>query len=60
MQDERIANLEQQQAPPAAPARSAGISSEAVAKLQELAKLHEQGVLTDDEFTTQKERLLAS
>jgi Short C-terminal domain len=60
-QDQQIAEL-QSQAPAAAPAAapaSGGISSDAVAKLQQLAKLHEQGVLTDEEFTAQKERLLA-
>jgi hypothetical protein len=56
-QDERIDDLESQ-APAPAPA-SGGISSEAVQKLQELGKLHEQGVLTDDEFAGQKARLLA-
>jgi hypothetical protein len=30
-----------------------------MAKLQELGKLRDQGILTDDEFATQKERLLA-
>jgi hypothetical protein len=55
-QNERISDLESQQP---APAVSAGISSDAVQKLEELGKLHEQGVLTDDEFTAQKERLLA-
>jgi hypothetical protein len=30
-----------------------------VQKLQELGKLRDQGVLTDEEFATQKERLLA-
>jgi hypothetical protein len=63
-QDQRIGDLESQQpapaAAPAAAAPSAGISSDAMQKLQELAKLHEQGILTDDEFTTQKERLLAA
>jgi hypothetical protein len=49
-----------QPAPAPAPTPSAGISSESVQKLQELGKLHEQGVLTDDEFSTQKELLLAS
>ena len=62
-QDQRLDTLEsQQQVPaPAAPAAapSAGISSDAMAKLQELGKLHEQGVLTDEEFSTQKARLLA-
>ena len=59
-QDQRIDELESQpaEAPAQAPA-SGGISSDAVQKLQELAKLHEQGVLTDEEFSTQKQRLLA-
>jgi hypothetical protein len=52
-----IADLEsQQQAPP--PPASGGISSDAMEKLQELGKLRDQGILTDDEFATQKERLL--
>jgi Short C-terminal domain len=60
-QDQQIDELQSQaQAPAPAPApASAGISSDAVEKLQQLAKLHEQGVLTDEEFTAQKERLLA-
>jgi hypothetical protein len=60
-QDQQIQELQAQApapAPAAAPA-SGGISSDAVEKLQQLAKLHEQGVLTDEEFTAQKERLLA-
>jgi Short C-terminal domain len=60
-QDQQINDLQNQAqapAPVAAPA-SSGISSDAVEKLQQLAKLHEQGVLTDEEFTSQKERLLA-
>ena len=52
-----IADLESQQAPP--PPASGGISSDAMEKLQELAKLRDQGTLTDDEFATQTERLLA-
>jgi hypothetical protein len=59
-QDERLSDLESQPPAPApAPAVSAGISSDAVQKLQELGKLRDQGILTDEEFTTQKERLLA-
>ena len=60
-QDQQIDELRSQaQAPaPAAAPASTGISSDAVQKLQDLAKLHEQGVLTDEEFTAQKERLLA-
>jgi len=57
-QDQQIQEL-QAQAPAPVAAGGGGISSEAVQKLQDLAKLHEQGVLTDAEFTAQKERLLA-
>ena len=59
-QDERISDLESQQAPPpAAPAADSGVSSDTIQRLEQLGKLHEQGVLTDDEFTSQKQRLLA-
>ena len=57
-QDQRIGELESRQQAPAPPP-SSGISSEAMQKLQELGKLRDQGILTDDEFATQKERLLA-
>ena len=43
--------------PPAAPAAAA--PSDLVSQLKELAALKEQGVLTDEEFATQKARLLA-
>jgi len=61
-QNQRLGDLESpQQAPAPAPAAapSGGISADAVQKLQELGKLRDQGILTDDEFATQKERLLA-
>jgi Short C-terminal domain len=60
-QDQQIQELQSQAPVAAAPPApvSAGISSDAVEKLQQLAKLHEQGVLTDEEFTVQKQRLLA-
>jgi hypothetical protein len=58
-QDQQIQELQAQATAPAAAPASGGISSDAVEKLQQLAKLHEQGVLTDEEFTAQKERLLA-
>jgi hypothetical protein len=35
------------------------LSDEALDQLTRLAALHEQGALTDDEFATQKPRLLA-
>ena len=58
-QNQQIDELQTQAAAPAPAPASGGISSDAVEKLQQLAKLHEQGVLTDEEFTAQKERLLA-
>ena len=48
--------------PPAAaapaPPAAGGISSDDVARLQELGKLREQGVLTDEEFAQQKKLIL--
>jgi hypothetical protein len=61
-QDQRIGDLENQQqapAPAAAPAAAGGMSADALDRLQELAKLHEQGVLTDEEFAAQKQKILA-
>jgi hypothetical protein len=46
-------------APPPQPA-AAGVSSDDVARLQELGKLREQGVLTDEEFARQKALILGS
>jgi Short C-terminal domain len=45
-------------APPAA--SSAGISTDTLSRLQELGKLHDQGILTDEEFTQQKSVLLGN
>jgi hypothetical protein len=42
---------------PAAPGPS-GITSEDTQRLQELGRLHDQGVLTDEEFASQKARIL--
>ena len=46
-----------QQAPPPQPA-PAPPQDESMAKLQELAQLHSQGVLSDDEFTAAKAKIL--
>jgi Short C-terminal domain len=43
------------QAPPPQPR---GITAEDTARLQELGKLHEQGILTDEEFSAQKAAIL--
>jgi membrane protease subunit (stomatin/prohibitin family) len=62
-QSARIAQLEQQQQmqqmqqAPAAPA--AAPQSDMAAKLTELKGLLDQGVLTEDEFTAAKQKLLA-
>jgi putative oligomerization/nucleic acid binding protein len=69
-QDDRISQLEQQQGPPPdqqqyapppqqapPPAAPAGGSSVAD-QLQQIATLHQQGVLSDDEFTAAKAKIL--
>jgi hypothetical protein len=49
-------------APPPAPAPASapvgGVSAEDVSRLQELGKLREQGILTDEEFANQKALIL--
>lgn len=61
-QEARIEELEAQQsqpqAAPAAPAASGGMSEDSMAKLQQLAELHSQGILTDAEFEVQKQKIL--
>ena len=42
------------------PPGAAGTGSDMVAQLQQLAQLHDSGVLTDEEFDTAKQKLLAS
>lgn len=37
---------------------SAGPSHDAIEKLKDLGKLHDQGILTDEEFSTQKAQVL--
>ena len=49
----------QEEPPPASTAPSAGMSAEAVARLKEIAELHDQNVLTDEEFERQKQALLS-
>jgi len=68
-QDQRISDLEQQQAPAAsaqqapAPAQQAAAppaSSPMLDQLNQLAALHQQGVLTDAEFAAAKAKLLGT
>jgi hypothetical protein len=61
-QNERIGDVEQQQAAPAADqqAPAAAAPSPMVDQLNQLATLHQQGVLSDDEFTAAKAKLLGT
>jgi hypothetical protein len=62
-QDQRISDLEQQQQAPPAPAQqapAAAAPSPMLDQLNQLAALHQQGVLTDDEFTAAKAKLLGT
>jgi Short C-terminal domain len=58
-QNQRIADLEQQQAPPP-PASAPAPSSPMIDQLNQLAALHQQGVLTDDEFAAAKAKLFGT
>jgi Short C-terminal domain len=66
-QDQRISDLEQQQQPapppaePAAPAEApAAAAPSMLDQLNQLAALHGQGVLSDEEFTAAKAKLLGT
>jgi len=48
----------EQQAPPPAPAPAAPAEDDMISQLKQLAELHDQGVLTDEEFAAQKAKLL--
>ena len=56
-QEQQYAPPPQQYAPPA-PAPAAGPGDDLVAKINELAQLHQQGILTDEEFSSAKQRLI--
>jgi len=47
------------QAPVVAPAGVPEGMDDTIVRIKQLAELHDQGILTDDEFATQKARLLA-
>lgn len=49
-----------QYAPAPQPAPAAAPDDDMFEKLQQLAKLHEQGILTDEEFATGKAKILGS
>ena len=62
-QDQRIADLEQQQQappppPPPAPAPAPAAQPSMLDQLNQLTDLHNQGALSDEEFTAAKAKLL--
>lgn len=59
-QEQRLAELESQQAaqPQAAPAAAGGLDPAAIEQLKQLAELRDSGVLTEEEFEAQKQKLL--
>ena len=62
-QDERISQLEQQQyqaPPPQGQPPAAPQSSPMIDQLNQLADLHQKGVLTDDEFAAAKAKLFGT
>jgi Short C-terminal domain len=68
-QDQRISDLEAQQQgppdqqappPPAPPPAAASAAPSMYDQLSQLATLHDQGVLTDEEFTAAKAKLLGT
>lgn len=48
----------EQAPPPPPPAPAAAPSDDPIQRLQELAKLHDQGILTDEEFAAAKAKIL--
>jgi membrane protease subunit (stomatin/prohibitin family) len=61
-QDQRLSQLEQQQAPPQSyqPAPAAPQTSPMIDELNQLAALHQQGVLSDAEFAAAKAKLFGT
>jgi hypothetical protein len=62
-QDARLSGLEQQQQAPASPqipAQASPQSSPMIDQLNQLATLHQQGVLSDDEFAAAKAKLFGT
>ena len=59
-QEDQIAASQDETYTPSTLPEPAGAGSDLVAQLQQLAQLHDSGVLTDEEFDTAKQKLLAS
>lgn len=59
-QDQRISDVERQPAPAPAQAQAQADKSPLGDQLNQLAELHRQGALTDDEFASAKAKLLGN
>ena len=62
LQQQQAQQQYQQQAPapaPPPPAPNRGVSEDAIEQLKQLADLKAQGILTDEEFAAQKQKILA-
>jgi hypothetical protein len=57
-QQPQYQDQQQYQAPPPPPAPAAAAEPDYTEELSQLAKLHEQGILTDDEFAAKKKEIL--
>ena len=55
-----IADLQAQQAPAAPAAPTGGMSDDTINQLKQLGELKDQGILTEDEFEAQKQKLLGA
>jgi hypothetical protein len=55
-----LAGQQVQATQPQAPPAAADASDSRIAKLQQLAELKREGILTDDEFAAEKARILSS
>ena len=51
-------SYQQPAAPPPPPAPAGGMAQSSIDELKQLGQLHDQGVLTDEEFATQKAKIL--
>ena len=62
--DSKVAEQEQAESdtpsPPAEPASTGGLTPEVMEQLKQLGELHDQNVLSDEEFESEKSKLLGS
>ena len=59
-QEEAAAPQQAEPGQPAEPAAAGGMTPEVMDRLKQLGELHEQGVLSDEEFASEKAKLLGT